>query len=169
MVEATEQTAELALGGGRVRLRLDRIDRLAAARIVLDYKSGRAGSPDWFGERPSHPQLLAYLAALGSDVVALATVNLTAREVRFSGVAAAGDLLPKVKAVSDKKEAAADWGAQRDRWQALLEGLIRAFLSGEAQVDPAPGACDYCHVTDICRIGAHLAPESPAHADETDE
>ena len=169
VVEATEQTAELALGGGRVRLRLDRIDRLAAGRIVLDYKSGRVGSPDWFGERPSHPQLLAYLAALGSDVVALATVNLTAREVRFSGVAAAGGLLPKVQAVADKREAAADWGAQRERWQALIEGLIRAFLSGEAQVDPAAGACDYCHVTDICRISAHLAPESPAHADETDE
>ena len=71
--------------------------------------------------------------------------------------------------MADKREAAADWGAQRERWQALIEGLIRAFLSGEAQVDPAAGACDYCHVTDICRISAHLAPESPAHADETDE
>jgi probable DNA repair protein len=168
-VEATEHTAELALGGGRVRLRLDRIDRLAAGRIVLDYKSGRPGSPDWFGERPTHPQLLAYLAALGSDVVALATVNLTAREVRFTGVAATGELLPKVKALAHSTEAAADWGAQQRSWQALIERLIREFLSGEAQVDPAPGACDYCHVTDLCRIRAHFAPESPAHADDSDE
>ena len=169
VVEATEHTAELALGGGRVRMRLDRIDRLADGRIVLDYKSGRPGSPDWFGERPTHPQLLAYLAALGSDVVALATVNLTAREVRFTGVAAAGELLPKVRALSHAAKAAADWGAQQRSWQALIERLIREFLSGEAQVDPAPGACDYCHVTDICRIRAHLAPESPAHADDSDE
>jgi hypothetical protein len=28
-------------------------------------------------------------------------------------------------------------------------------------VDPAPGACAYCHVTDICRILEHSArPES---------
>ena len=77
-------------------------------------------SPDWYGERPTHPQLLAYLTALGSDVVALATVNLTAREVRFTGVAASGDLLPRVKAVG--RRAAADWGAQ----QSPLAGTDRA-------------------------------------------
>jgi len=168
-VEATEHMAELALGGGRVRLRLDRIDRIAGGRAVLDYKSGRPGSPDWYGERPTHPQLLAYLAALGADVRALATVNLTAREVRFSGVAAAGDLLPRVQALPTAADATADWSAQQRKWQALIERLIRAFLAGDAQVDPAPGACDYCHLTDVCRIGAHLATTATSHADETDE
>ena len=168
-VEATEQMAELALGGGRVRLRLDRIDRIAGGRAVLDYKSGRPGTPDWYGERPTHPQLLAYLAALGDDVRALATVNLTAREVRFTGVAESGALLPRVKALPATAAAAADWSAQRDRWLALIERLIRAFLAGDAQVDPAPGACDYCHLTDVCRIGAHVAIAAASHADETDE
>ena len=168
-VEATEHVMELVLGGGRVRLRLDRIDRIAGGHAVLDYKSGRPGSPDWYGERPTHPQLLAYLAALGTDVVALATVNLTAREVRFTGVAATGDLLPRVKALPATAQAAADWGTQQRSWLALIERLIRAFLAGDAQVDPAPGACDYCHLTDVCRIGAHLAMSAAAHADETDE
>ena len=168
-VEATEQMAELALGGGRVRLRLDRIDRIAGGRAVLDYKSGRPGTPDWYGERPTHPQLLAYLAALGDDVRALATVNLTAREVRFTGVAESGALLPRVKALPATAAAAADWSAQRDRWLALIERLIRAFLAGDAQVHPAPGACDYCHLADVCRIGAHLAIPAASHADETDE
>jgi ATP-dependent helicase/nuclease subunit B len=86
--------------------------------------------------------------------------------VRFTGVAASGDLLPRVKAVAG---AAADWSAQRCRWQALIEQLIRTFLAGEAPVDPAPGACDYCHITDICRIGAHLAAEGSGHADDSDE
>ncbi len=169
-VEATEQPTELALGGGRLRMRLDRVDAIAGGRAVLDYKSGRPASPDWFSERPAHPQLLAYLAALGSDVVALAMVNLTAREVRFTGVAAAGDLLPKVKALPGAAGGgAADWSAQQRSWEALLERLIHAFLAGDARVDPAPGACDYCHVTDICRIGANESPETPAHADEADE
>jgi len=168
-VEATEHVSELTLGGGRVRLRLDRIDRIAGGRAVLDYKSGRPGSPDWYGERPTHPQLLAYLAALGSDVRALATVNLTAREVRFTGVAATGDLLPRVKALPVTTEAAADWSAQQRSWLAIIERLIRAFLAGDAQVDPAPAACDYCHLSDVCRIGAHLAATGTSHADETDE
>jgi ATP-dependent helicase/nuclease subunit B len=168
-VEATEQVAELVLGGGRVRLRLDRVDRLAEGRAVLDYKSGRPGSPDWYGERPTHPQLLAYLTALGSDVVALATVNLTAREVRFTGVGASADLLPRVKAAAGRVGEPPDWGAQQRAWQALIEELIRAFLAGEAQVDPAPGACDYCHITDICRIVAHLAADGSRHTDDADD
>jgi hypothetical protein len=64
---------------------------------------------------------------------------------------------------------APDWSTQQRSWEALIERLIRAFLLGEAQVDPAPGACEFCHVTDICRIGAHLAPEAARHADDADE
>jgi probable DNA repair protein len=157
-VEATEAVAELSLGGGRVRMRLDRIDRVAQGRVILDYKSGRPGSPDWFGERPTHPQLLAYLAATGADVIALATVNLTAREVRFCGVGASADLLPKVKGAPDSHA----WPAQQAAWQGLLERLISDFLAGEARVDPAPGACDYCHLSALCRIRAHTAPEAEA-------
>ena len=168
--EATEQTTELALAGARVRMRLDRVDSIAAGRVVLDYKSGRRESPDWYGERPTYPQLLAYLAALGADVVALATVNLTAREVRFTGVAATGDVLPRVKAIpAVTGAAAADWRAQREAWIGLIGRLIRDFLAGSARVDPAPGACDYCHLTDLCRIGAHLAPELRTFTDEADE
>jgi len=169
-VAATEHTTELALAGARVRMRLDRVDSTAGGRVVLDYKSGRREAADWYGERPTYPQLLAYLAALGADVVGLATVNLTAREVRFTGVAATGEVLPKVKAIPAVTGApAADWRAQQQAWVALVERLIRAFLAGEARVDPAPGACDYCHLTDLCRIGAHLAPELQTFTDEADE
>jgi RecB family exonuclease len=169
-VEATEQVTELARAGARVRMRLDRVDRVAAGSVVLDYKSGRRETPDWYGERPTYPQLLAYLAALGAEVVAVSVVNLTAHEVRFTGVAARGDVLPRVKAIPAVTGAAsADWRAQQHAWEALIERLIHAFLAGDARVDPAPGACDYCHLTDLCRIGAHLAPEVSPLTDDADE
>ena len=169
-VEGTERLTELSLGGARLRMRLDRVDAVATGRIVLDYKSGRPATADWFGDRPTHPQLLAYLTALGTDVVALATVHLTAREVRFTGVAATAELLPRVRALPPVTgAAAADWGRQQQNWRALIERLIRDFLAGEARIDPAPGACDYCHLTDLCRIGPHLAPEPAQHTDEADE
>ena len=166
-VEATEQVAELALGGGRLRLRIDRVDTVATGRAVLDYKSGRVIAPDWLSERPTQPQLLAYLAALGQDVVALANVNVTAREVRFRGVAATAAVLPRVKALP--AAAAPDWAAQQRTWIALLEQLIEAFLEGDARVDPAPGACDHCPLPDLCRIGAHLGPEPPSAVSEAGE
>jgi hypothetical protein len=75
-----------------------------------------------------------------------------------------------VKAIPAVTGAAlSDWRAQQLRWQALIERLIRAFLAGDARVDPAAGACDYCHLTDLCRIGAQPSTEPPAHADDADE
>jgi hypothetical protein len=169
-VEATEAEAELALGGARIRMRLDRIDAIEAGRVILDYKSGRSGHPDWYGERPTHPQLLAYLAASGTDVAALATVNVNAREVRFTGVARSSDLLPQVRQVRGTSGVAGDdWQHQQRAWLALIERLIGAFLAGDARVDPAAGACDYCHVMDVCRILEVRAAAHSSAGDDTDE
>jgi RecB family exonuclease len=166
-VQALESDAELRLAGATLRMRIDRVDALASGRAILDYKSGRRVSADWYGERPTHPQLLAYSEALGEQVVALATVSINAREVRFDGIARAPRLLPAVKAV--RTAGAADaWGEQQRAWRAIVTRLIRSFLAGDAAVDPRPGACDYCHVIDICRIteragGADLHSPEAAH------
>lgn len=154
-VEATELNTELTLAGAGLRMRIDRLDALpGGGRAILDYKSGRRSTADWYGERPSHPQLLAYLAAVGSDVVAMATVNVTAREVRFDGVAASADLLPKVRAVEGPQGEASQeaWDLRQREWRDRIEGLARDFIAGRAVVDPKPGACDYCHAISVCRI-----------------
>jgi ATP-dependent helicase/nuclease subunit B len=158
-VESRELDSTLTLMGAFLRVRIDRVDALeSGGRAILDYKSGRRTTADWYGERPSHPQLLAYMAALGDDVVAMATVNVTAREVRFDGIANSSELLPKVKGVEaalgiDPIEA---WPTRREEWLARVEHLAAAFIAGHAAVDPKPGACDYCHVASVCRISDRL-------------
>jgi probable DNA repair protein len=163
-VAATEFATELSLGGARMRLRLDRVDALAdGRRVILDYKSGRRAGADWYGERPSHPQLLGYLIALGEGVGALANVHVNAREIAFAGIAESEGLLPKVKGLRPAAPGAApDWTAQQALWRARIERLVADFLAGEAAVDPVPGACTYCHVIDICRIREPFAPETLA-------
>jgi IMP dehydrogenase len=79
---------------------------------------------------------------------------LTARDIRFDGVAADSNLLPKVRAVEspageDSREA---WAIRQDEWVARIELLVSAFLAGQAGVDPRPKACEYCHVVSVCRI-----------------
>lgn len=154
-VEQTERTLPLVLCGIALNVRIDRVDALeAGGRAILDYKSGRPVAADWYGERPSHPQLLAYLAALEEEVVALATVNVTAREVKFEGVAASAELLPKVGAVrptADQTGRSA-WTARVTGWRECVERLARDFTAGAARVDPRPGACQYCHVAPVCRV-----------------
>jgi len=155
-VDGTELESILKVAGTQVRLRIDRIDVLYnGGRAILDYKSGRHGSADWYGSRPTHPQLLAYLAAMGEDVLAMATVNITARDVRFNGIASSPALLPKVRAAKAPEgcEAENAWSARRREWIAVVERLAAAFVAGEATVDPVKGACEYCHASSFCRIG----------------
>ena len=170
-MEATEHVTELSLGGGagahaaRPRGRGRRRPR--GARL----QERTAGEPpDWYGERPTHPQLLAYLAALGADVVALATVNLTAREVRFSGVAATGDVLPRGEG-NPGGDRCSGRGLARTAggWVALVERLIRAFLAGEARVDPAPGALRLLPPHGSVPHRRASAPEPGGFTDEADE
>jgi ATP-dependent helicase/nuclease subunit B len=152
--ESLEDLRELKLAGATLHIRIDRVDLLeAGGRALLDYKTGQSPSADWYGERPTHPQLLTYLAALGEQVAALATVNVNARAVRFSGLARSAGLLPDVRAVKVEDGTAEDaWRRQQRSWRALVERLIGDFLRGWAAVDPRPGACTFCHVANICRI-----------------
>src|SRR5204862_2587871 len=80
-VEATEGDVRLTLAGATLHMRIDRVDALeSGGRAILGYKTGKRGSADWYGERPTHPQLLPYPAGPGPAVVAVATVTLSARE-----------------------------------------------------------------------------------------
>ena len=166
-VEGAESHTVLTLGGATLRMRVDRVDQLeSGGRVILDYKSGLRMAADWYGERPTHPQLLAYSEALGEQVVALATVSVTARQVRFDGLARDANLLPKVKAVQTTagRAAAQAWRERQLAWRATLERLIAGFLAGDASVDPLPGACSYCQVIDICRIGERVSATPAAGA-----
>jgi probable DNA repair protein len=154
-VQRTEYGSRLRLGDQELKLRIDRLDALESGGIaILDYKSGRRVSADWYGERPSHPQLLAYLAAVGEGVVAMATINVTAREVRFDGISATEKLLPRVAGVKGPEGRSEDaWHLRVREWRAVAERLARDFAAGRAAVDPLPRACDYCHVASVCRVG----------------
>jgi RecB family exonuclease len=153
-VTDTERDCELALAGATLNLRIDRVDALeGGGRAILDYKTGRRTVPEWYGERPTHPQLLAYMCALGEDVVALANVCVNAYQVRFDGIARSVGLLPAVRAAHSAALPGAEaWRQWQHDARHLVAQLIGAFLAGEAAVDPRPGACTYCHVIDICRI-----------------
>jgi len=154
-VQDTEFEKTLTVAGAQMNVRIDRLDMLeSGGRAILDYKSGRRKTADWYGERPSHPQLLAYLAAIGEDVVAMATVNVTAREVRFDGIAHSAQLLPKVRGVEPPAGnfSGDAWQLRTGEWLACIERLANSFLAGRADVDPKMGACDYCHAVSVCRV-----------------
>jgi len=140
LVREAEIERTLRLAGAQLRLRIDRLDELGTGGLaILDYKSGRPISGDWYSERPSHPQLLAYLAAVGDEALAMATVTVTAREIRFDGVASDANLLPKVRGVEGTAgEAGREaWELRRREWHARIEQLAADFLVGRRPASTA--------------------------------
>ncbi len=169
-VEATELETTLTIAGTQMHLRIDRLDRLeCGGRVILDYKSGVPVPVALYDERPSHPQLLAYLAAVGADVRAMATVHVSARKLGYAGIASTPNLLPRVKGVKGAPGAEPGklWSVQRQKWLNCVEQLAAEFLAGRAAVDPKAGACDFCHVRSFCRI-AERSVAADAEFDESD-
>jgi probable DNA repair protein len=175
---AIERQMAIEIGGARLAVRIDRVDEIAGVGLaVIDYKTGHAGSRDWYGERPSHPQLLAYRHALGSEVRLLAMAYLARREVAFKGIGEPDfglrgvDVLqvPSEDADAAPNARAVHWHAQAQRWQSALEGLVATFLRGEPRPDPIRQACDRCHLHGFCRVqgkGVASATEIGANGDE---
>jgi ATP-dependent helicase/nuclease subunit B len=145
-IQELETAHRLQIAGALINVRIDRVDRLQdGSHAILDYKSGRAMTPDWDVERTTHPQLLVYLQAAGVPVSALAVAHLDPKSVVFKGIGDQDGRLPGV-------HAAGAWATQMARWRQQVTQLAGDFVRGHASVDPMDGACDYCHLHAFCRI-----------------
>jgi probable DNA repair protein len=158
-----ERSESRNVAGLAITLRPDRIDRLDDGQVFLvDYKTGQCNPKDWFGERPDEPQLPVYALAMddGSDgrVAGLAFAVLRPGELGYRGLADTDTLAPGVKSVSTSRvqgaRDAADWEAHMALWQQHLSALAKAYLQGDARVDPKiPGAtCRNCELQVLCRV-----------------
>jgi probable DNA repair protein len=163
-VVASEQQQRFEIGGLRLGVKIDRIDRLDdGAQVVLDYKTGMVRPSAWFGPRPEEPQLPLYGVAsrdgsAGGAVAAVAFAQIRADRVGFSGVVRGAGVLPGLPSngQGELQEATERWPSVLDAWAAELERLAAAFRAGDAAVDPKHGlkTCDasYCQLAPLCRV-----------------
>lgn len=167
-VLATERALTVRIGQARLSVRIDRIDDVAGLGwAVIDYKTGQPGPREWRGERPTHPQLLAYRQAVGDGVRLLAMACIGREEVAFRGIGQDGAGMRGIE-TADTVAAGAEqsWFEITREWSLVLARLADAFLAGEAQVDPAHRACDHCHLHAFCRIRRTAMTEEEASGDE---
>ena len=175
-VVAREQSEALALGGYRLNLRLDRLDRLEdGSSIVIDYKSGKGTPKRWSGERPDMLQLALYAAFRPEAPAAVAIARLPLaipKQDKFVGVAARAGLLPGVPAIEHARQRdvrGREWSSLLDEWRRVATELMRAYGAGSAAVDPADGACEHCDLQILCRIQERsLEHEGGADEDSDD-
>jgi probable DNA repair protein len=148
-VLAREWEIEGEVAGAPIRLRIDRVDAFEDGRLaVVDYKTGASRPLDWLGERAEPVQLFTYARALqarrAGAVAALGNVHLVRRGQVYCAMTEADDLLPESRV-------AFDWALLLRQWEGQVERLARAFLRGEAGVEPISQACRRCHLHGACR------------------
>lgn len=148
-----EKWHRLSLSGLKLKLRLDRVDKLADGQVVIiDYKSGSPSLSACLGDRPDEPQLLLYsLSHFHAQLAGVALAQVNYKQCQFVGIVE-GEALPQC--IPPSKVALNSAKELSTLARQTLEPLVTEFLSGIAWVDPKRGrvTCQNCHLPPFCRI-----------------
>lgn len=155
-VQGLEQKQGLELSGLSLDIFTDRIDSLPDGRvIILDYKTGRHGLKEWFGDRVIEPQLPLYALACQGSLAGMVFAQVRRGESRFLGLVSQDQDLPGAIPMHKAEPTAemASWTELLDFWQERLTLLAREVIEGYAAVTPNPAsrACDVCQHRPLCR------------------
>lgn len=153
-VSSVEEKRTLTVAGLELQSRIDRMDKLvggkeAGGHVLIDYKTGNVGNPkQWHGPRLDDPQLPLYATAAPEDLAAVVFAKLKPGEMRFMGYSRASNLIPKVVVNP------APWPKLLEEWKRDTEALGRAFVAGDAHVDPKEDlkTCRLCDLQTLCRV-----------------
>ena len=158
---ACEAPAEVEIEGIRVRMVVDRIDRLADGRqVIIDYKTGASiDTKNWAEARITEPQLPIYAALVNDAVAAVVFAKVLLDKPAFAGVAEEKDILPGVQGLDEEKrklfpvDRFPDWAAVVAHWQAALHQVAGEVRDGEAGVRFADESkLNYCDVLPLLRL-----------------
>lgn len=172
-VARVEERETLLVGDLALKVRADRIDKVAHGTLLIDYKTGEVSTASWDGPRPEQPQLPLY-AAFGH---AENLIGALFGQVRRPTMGFRGRIDDPCANLSDKLDTKKSLriepftAEQVERWRSALLELSASFVRGEAQVDPHayPKSCLYCPLGGVCRVvELRGTPMIPDTTDEED-
>lgn len=141
VVHATEASAAPNVAGLQLRLRLDRVDRVATPYgerwLVIDYKTGReAETRGWKSDRLSEPQLPLYASHAATLAAGVPEVNgICFGHLKDGHPALVAQTSWRKKLIKPEDgDFSAEWDEQLLQWRLSLEGAARGFLAGEAWI-----------------------------------
>lgn len=151
-VMQTEQKYSLSLGGFTFELRIDRLDEVDGAIVLIDYKTGKVSAGAALSETLNDPQLPAY-SLIRDDIAGVYYAQVRHEDSKLVGLAHQGEQLTDGKKPSIKTTVTdLGWTAQRALWREQLLAAVEEIGAGDARVNPKPGACRYCHLQALCRV-----------------
>ncbi len=176
VVEATEQAGRCDAFGIPLQLRVDRIDRIGDARLIIDYKTGLVQANKLNADKLLEPQLPLYAlfaeallgdASSGGEVDGVALAQVNARygmsvHLRSNWAAHWQD----GKKVRNPVDSPDKWRAELQAWSGVLRGYAEGFLGGCIDHDYSLGADAFPYdpyVTALARA-AELSDEEGAES-----
>ena len=165
-VVACEKKYVCEVDGLPLNLTIDRIDALTGGGlVVIDYKTSAAVShASWAEDRITEPQLPIYtvLALKYEQVDAVCFAKIRTDELKFIGLSANENVLPKVTALSKLKsnstfKSLGDWDALLEHWYVSLTNIAQEIKTGMAAVTISKEAdLAYCDVKPLLRLPERL-------------
>jgi RecB family exonuclease len=127
-IASVEQALDVALSGIRLKLRIDRQDRLDdGSLIILDYKTG-VKKRFLDGQRePLQIQLVVYACAVNEEVAGLGLVNIDSRSIDFDG---AGRSFTSTDT----------WEDDLRRWKSRVMDAASQIQSGDVRINMLQGS-----------------------------
>lgn len=160
VVEAFEQAVEFEHAGIAIRLKIDRVDRIGDARVVVDYKSGTNNKINsWREPRIGNPQLPLYALAR-DDIDGVAFAQIAREKCRFIGIAGNTDLLDGI----GPGDPPLSWDEWREHWRRALNVVVDEVAHGVAVPTPGPDTCKYCELKGLCRVAVDATPDAASDA-----
>ncbi len=162
-IEDLELGIKAEFGGIGLNLRIDRIDRIGDAHLVIDYKTGRIGHR-LTEDRLLDPQLPLY-ALTNESVQGVLYAEVDDERPRLKGISALA-----LDQANLEPPAGGNWEAQRTRWQTQIDTLTEEIRAGLAAVTPYDErACQTCHLQAFCRVATadhEIGPDLDRRASE---
>ena len=158
-VVSLEERQEIEHGGIRMKVMLDRIDRVDGSLVVVDYKTGTSNKVStWADTRIVNPQLPLYVLT-NEEIKGVSFAQVARNQCGFKGVASDDAMLPKVNTTVNKSRGGQattrqleGWSDWRAHWQESLDAIAAEVQSGLATVTPMKTACLHCELKPLCRI-----------------
>ncbi|RSL15430.1 putative DNA repair protein [Edaphobacter aggregans] len=151
------------IGPLRLSVRVDRVDVVDGAELIIDYKTGHATPNEWLTERPDSPQLPLYaVLSAGPEMQGVAFGLVRAgKNMELKGYAGRDGILAKAAKMRLPLE------AQVDEWRRVLVQLATEFQEGQARVSPKryPATCKHCAQRVLCRLDVSALEEELEESD----
>jgi hypothetical protein len=126
-VAEVEKSVDFAAHGVRLKLRIDRIDRLAdGSLLVIDYKTGQPRNLLNRDGEPLDLQLVVYADALEDEIGGLALINIDSRSISYRDTGGS---------VQRDAERPDGWQERLAAWREDVQQALREIAAGDVRAN----------------------------------